>query len=222
MTYEERYEAVFLARSWEVVRRIVASALVLLGVETAADATCIPENTLLSLRRLLRPAEAMLRRILVVEALKLGPIMSRSRVSRSHRASSPGQTRSAPGFTLIEPWPSTTPYDQRRPICRRAPHIHSFTDTDLLNETPDIPASPDRPAGQGDLNRLQQIEAILAAPDKAIKRLALWFGRRKPTQRSSPLKIGRPPPTSQLDIRPRLADAQHFANAVMDRFYHPT
>ena len=77
MTYEERYEAVFLARSWEVVRRIVASALVLLGVETAADATCIPENTLLSLRRLLRPAEAMLRRILVVEALKLGPIMSR-------------------------------------------------------------------------------------------------------------------------------------------------
>ena len=203
MTYEERYEAVFLARSFEVLRRLARRARVL------ADSPA-PDHMLRSLAGLIRPAEILLRRVLVVMALGLNLVAPSPRASGGAK-SDHASPRALPGFRLIEPFPSTTAYDQRRPVCTVRPRIRSFDDP----AQPDPP--PQRPATARIVARLEALEAIIADPDRAARRLGLWFARRRPGLRNTPLKLGRPSIHRKSEWARPIKDAQHFAHCAMDR-----
>ena len=178
MTYEERYEGQFLARSFAVLERLLRAARALVGLQETPP--------ILALGRLIRPAEVLLRRVLVVMALGLAlvaPVLRQSTRRTAHTNTSPRTC--LPGFSLIEPWPSTTPYDQRRPVCKQRPRIRSFDDT--------VTPEPSRASSEARLiARLDALATIISAPERAARRLAVWFARRRRGLRNSPLRIGRP------------------------------
>lgn len=208
MTYEERYEAQFLARGFAMLRDLIARAAMLVGATRAGGLAAHLRQPLL---RLLRPGEILLRRMLVVMAFQLTPpsIAPARRGSTGAAPSAPG----VPGFSLIEPYPSTTPFHLRRPICRPRPRIRSFDDP-VAKET-----APQNPLPDPLLSRLAALEAVVSAPDRAALRLARWFARRRNGRRSSPLRIGRPAIGRKHDWAEPISDAQHFAVAALAR--HP-
>lgn len=208
MSYEARYKDRFLERGFGVLRELLARAFALAGVRSFAGLSGLSTAHRMAALGILRPAEALARRMLVVMALG---IVLPALVARGARAGiSPGRNRRAGGFSLTESRPSTTPYHLRRPICQPRPRIRSFDD-------PIEPAREAPPEGARLIARLYALEALLADPARQARRMARWFSRRRAGARRSPLRLGRPPVGRRTEFSEFLNDAQHFARWAMDQ-----
>ena len=186
-----------------MLERLLRAARALVGLQETPP--------ILALGQLIRPAEVLLRRVLVVMALGLALVAPALRQSTRRTAHTNTPPRAClPGFSLIEPWPSTTPYDQRRPVCKQRPRILSFDDV--------VAPEPSRASSEARLiARLEALATIIAAPERAARRLAVWFARRRRGLRNSPLRIGRPVIDRRSEWAAPVFNAQHFAIAAMDR-----
>ena len=70
MTYEERWEDTVLERGWAAVRQQVGVILAVFGFTSAAQMTVLWGAQRLILARMLRPIEALVRRLVLVMALR--------------------------------------------------------------------------------------------------------------------------------------------------------
>ncbi len=175
--------------------------------------------------KLVRPAESMARRLLVLMALKDASSFGRLRL-RLHKAGK------APDVVSIA---GTAPHPE--PVEGRAPHAPSlrlfepYPDFGLLCSEP--PARPETPLDteQADrsaepvndaptLARLAALQAVLANSHCHVRRMARWLARhtRRPG-RTSPLGVGPPPGAVQRPpdrpLNDALRDCHYFAREAL-------
>lgn len=162
---------------------------------------------------LLRPAEALARRLLILLAKQSAtraagqdcPLPDWSCLPK------PGR-KAAPSFKLSEPLTTFAVLLQRQKASR--PDLLHWHRADI--QTPAKTDQPDRL-----LKRLAALEAVIANPGRTARRMACWLARhaRQPG-RTSPLRIGYPPgrsdrpPDARLDCL--LRDAHIFARSALD------
>ncbi|WP_300380966.1 hypothetical protein [Henriciella sp.] len=162
---------------------------------------------------LLRPAEALARRLLILLAKQ--PAIRAARQGRPLPDWSclpkPGR-KAAPSFRLSEPLVTFAVLLQRQKakgpnlLHWHRPAPNTFVKTDQQDRL---------------LKRLAALEAVSSNPQRAARRMARWLVRhaRQPG-RTSPLRIGYPPglsdrpPDARLDCL--LRDAQMFARSALD------
>jgi hypothetical protein len=167
-----------LAFNWPVAARLVAWARALAGLAAAT----LPKCVLVEARAILRPAESFIRRLIVIMACRLAvPQNLPSRTAAAKRPDDPGPSHRNPGaqghLTPTEPITvSTAPFPKITPFAFPglwAPGMVRYTPP-----TPEDLAAAPVPATHF-FARLARLEAALAAPDAAAKRLALWMARRR-------------------------------------------
>jgi len=184
-----------LAFNWPVAARLVAWARALAGL--AADT--LPKHTLLEARRILRPAESFIRRLIVIMACRIDlPLELSSRTKAAQRPADPepskGNPESPGHLGCAEPISfSTEPFPKIAPFAY--PGIWAPGMTRYAAPTPEELAAAPLPAAHF-FARLARLEAALAAPDAAARRLARWMARRRAAlkQSAKPVRI--------LPIRP--------------------
>jgi hypothetical protein len=191
-----------IARNRDALLRIVATLFAMLG---AADAV-LPERISRALRnsilRILRPAEAAVRRLIFVAAkdIEVKPSLSKPLSKDKKIPKGDATKKRRPSFQLsdnrgvIEPQP-------RRKFAKIGPRISNFDDWKPGPSAPPKRA-PEPEDGRTSASRLiDRLLAIKEALDnipKQAKRLARWKARRRRQSEhrlvfTIPLKAGRPP-----------------------------
>ncbi len=195
-----------LAEGWAQVSRSVASLLALLGWSLAA----LPQTGRLKRKehvracRILRRAEAMVRRMLVIMARRLpAPVWKSRKLARRARAraSAPGpmadagQNQMAGGrgaFGLADPQAAGRQGNRPPPQPLHQPRIRSFCDEGMMIEiTPPRPeprpivSDRDRPPVRNVAARLGKLADVVANRQRHVRRMARWlandrFGTRLP------------------------------------------
>ncbi|MDP1554777.1 MAG: hypothetical protein Q8L84_04885 [Hyphomonas sp.] len=184
-----------LTFNWPVAARLVAWARALAGLAAAT----LPQHTLLEARRILRPAESFIRRLIVIMACRIDiPQPLSSRTKAAQRPADPGpslpHTQSPGHLGCAEPISfSTEPFPKIAPFAY--PGIWSPGMVRYTPPTPEELAAAPLPATHF-FARLARLEAALAAPDAAAKRLALWMARRRAAEKQ------RLKPVRTMPIRP--------------------
>jgi hypothetical protein len=172
-----------LALNWPVAARLVAWVRTLAGAATET----LPKSVLLKARRILRSAEALIRRLIVIMASRMDIPPAPS--SRGKPAIDPGPSLGKSGpptnpqLGCAEPISfSTEPFPDLRPFTWPSlwtPGMARFTPP-----TPEELAAVPLPA-TGLFTRLARLEAALAAPEAAALRLARWIARREAQRKTS-------------------------------------
>ncbi|MDP3459356.1 MAG: hypothetical protein Q8S09_08790 [Hyphomonas sp.] len=183
-----------LTFNWPVVARLVAWARALAGLAAAT----LPKHTLLEARRILRPAESFIRRLIVIMACRIEVPDEVSSRTRRGSAADPGPSQvnpESPGHLgCAEPISfSTEHFPKIAPFAY--PGIWSPGMVRYTPPTPEELAAAPLPATHF-FARLARLEAALAAPDAAAKRLALWMARRRAAEKQ------RLKPVRTMPIRP--------------------
>ncbi|MCI5073910.1 hypothetical protein [Oricola sp.] len=195
-----------IERNREALLRIVAMLLAMAGLEPGGDAGTLPRQLRARLLRILRPAEAATRRLIIVAAMGMtvtlriakdrGPAPSASPGPRGKDPAAPSRAHPAASFPVVDPLPrfDHRPF-QRRPM--------SFPRITLLGREPTpIPdgwiARPDDLLSAAGLSRrLSALLRVLNEIDRHAARVARWRARRdlglNRTRRFSPMRPGRPP-----------------------------
>ncbi|MEQ9505089.1 MAG: hypothetical protein RLO80_02385 [Hyphomonas sp.] len=171
-----------LTANWPVAARLVAWARSLAGLAAAT----LPKHVLSDARRILRPAESLIRRLIVIMASRVEiPQNLSSRTKPAQPAIDPGpslrKTPTGPGNLTptepitfgTEPFPGITPFTY--------PGIWSPGMVRYTPPTPEELAARLLPASHF-FARLAKLEAALAAPEAAAQRLARWMARRRAKQ----------------------------------------
>jgi hypothetical protein len=186
----------------EALREIIAEIAALLKLALTGTATAWPHEIQAQARRLLRPAESALRRLIIIMArdvtVKLPPLrpMPKGLVIK---VSGQGQPR----FRLYDTRKRFRPLDGERPEGKRGPCIRFMA---LPN--PLIPAAltqkprPNRVAGLA--RRLAALKLAFETLPQQARRMARWQLRRQAKEKvkfKSPLRPGHPPGHQR---RPRL------------------
>ncbi|MGL4490811.1 MAG: hypothetical protein ACRCU5_15335 [Rhizobiaceae bacterium] len=183
-----------IERNREALLRIVA---VLFGMIAAARigggvGLMVPRSVWRAVMIVLRPAEAAVRRLVLIAARGLAPTLAKSRPMPAGgiaRADSPRE----PSFGLIDPLRDLSPLDGE------SGSWMSFVEDDAASfDQPDC--RPDAPLNAARLHlRLRALRHALANLSKQARRLARWNARRdaalksgQPT-RVSPMRPGLPP-----------------------------
>ena len=213
MENHERYEDQVLRLGWPRLAQGFATLLALIGVSAAVGLEHLPESLRRQVMKRLRPLEIYARRLLVIEALRLNPTPQKSNKiigerSVSSMVNKDGTYRSQ--FSLIESYPSTTPYHLRRKICLKRPRIRSLDEVFPPSEP--APQRPDRA-----LKRLRALESLLDDSKPAANRLARWFTRRRRGLRRCPLKLGRCGVNRRHELRNYIVYADIIAREAIDR-----
>ncbi|MCF6328457.1 MAG: hypothetical protein L3J02_01465 [Henriciella sp.] len=236
MTQLEPHAEQCLALNWPRVAALAARITALLGA-----ATMLPRSLRNQALRLLRPAESMLRRLLVLMAVKQSAIWSRSSphpepvkgplkrlpaaakagVEHPHPEPVEGRGR-ARNFPLPDPLHLPVMVAPPPPYATFGPRIWS-----LGSEWTWLPAEPELPemlpiARLQD--RLARLQAVLDTPGKHVARMARWLARRghgRRPRRLFPMRPGRPPGyarrgNDQLGLS-ALLDLNHFAWRAFDQ-----
>ena len=211
MTYEERYEDQFLAQCQKALRAMLRHLLALMD-QTSLDALIwLPRASHSRLLAIIRPAELMARRMLLVMACSLTLPPARPRILEKRSKSAAPTQKPLPGFKITEPWPSTTPYSQRKPFARPAPRIWAWDQDGFLIGAPP-PQDPEPiPDGARLIARMKALESVIAEPERYARRMARWFIRPTSARRPWPLAIQLPRINKRGDWYDNITNAQHFA-----------
>lgn len=218
MTSPETHFDKAIAHGWAHIEELMGAALSLCAAYLGACGMFMPPTRRLEALAHVRRAEAMLRRVLILmaETVKLAPIRSpfSSAPFGDNRGDAP---RKHIGFALIETHPSTTPYDQRQPICIKRPRVRFLDEPDPRGAGVNDVAEPLDPL----FARLHALQRIVEAPQAAARRMARWLARRRHGARQTPLKLGTPPGADSMfrrdPLHDPLFDAHYFAREALDR-----
>lgn len=219
-----------VAACWPLVAGLVARVRVMLA-EAALNGTdgFVPRSVFFRALQIIRPAEAMVRRMLYLIATEISVSYTLrdiiQRAAPKPDSAPPTETKSdapqtqAPGrLALAEPLLPGMPGPER-PVYGPAPSI-------WLYGTPREP-EPEGPAedlsAASLLKRLARLEASCASPQDEARRLALWQARRRAEmkggrgpRRTHPLRMGRPPGYQRRGgdpiVRRRLKDLWCFCH----------
>ncbi len=173
--------AEILTFNWPVAARLVAWARSIAGLASET----LPKGTLDQARRILRPAESFIRRLIVIMACRMGLPDELSSRTRRPSAADPGPSKGnpeSPGHLgCAEPISfSTEPFPKIAPFTY--PGIWSPGMARYTPPTQEELAAAPVPAAHF-FARLARLEAALAAPDAAANRLALWMARRRAAEK---------------------------------------
>jgi hypothetical protein len=179
MQFTRDHLEIVLTANWPVAARLVAWARALAGLA----AETLPKHTLLEARRILRPAESFIRRLIVIMACRIELQQNQPfRAKPAQPAIDPGPSHpgSDPRSRTLGPTEpisfSTQPFPKILPFAY--PGIWTPGMTRYTPPTPEQLAAAPLAAGHF-FARLARLEAALAAPDAAAHRLALWMARRR-------------------------------------------
>ncbi|MFN0190595.1 MAG: hypothetical protein ACKVP5_01280 [Aestuariivirga sp.] len=113
-----------IKRNHDALMRIVATLFAMLGIAESAVAERIPRVLHSAILRILRPAEAAVRRLIVVAArgMVLKPHMPRSKPQGKIERTGTGSTRRPP-FKLEDTRPPMLPPERRGKYAKRRPRI---------------------------------------------------------------------------------------------------
>ena len=220
MTQLEPHAEQCLALNWPRVAALLGAA------------TMLPRSLRNQALRLLRPAESMLRRLLVLMALKQSktwhrasphpePVEGRGRAiiepaRRKHR-SAPSQN-----FPLLDPLSLPSMVQPPPPYATFGPRIWSLgSDWTYLPAETELPEMLPIARLQ---DRLARLQAALDTPGKHVARMARWLARRgdgSRPRRLFPMRPGRPPGyarrgNDQLGLS-ALRDLNYFAWRAFDQ-----
>ena len=194
MADPDRHLTLAIERAWPLLERLVTMVQALLGMSDGLLPDRVSRQARIAALRLLRPAEALMRRIIVVMAhdISVSPPSALSPIHVSHKAVSRDQTsltRKAPqtSFRLFEPIPSFA-------ACFGPPAAPTATGAappkPVIAAGDSVPSSPLAA-------RLKGLEAVIAAPAKRAQRFAGVLARKaaEPFRagRTHPLRPGWPP-----------------------------
>ncbi|MCF6329354.1 MAG: hypothetical protein L3J02_06105 [Henriciella sp.] len=182
--------------------------ILLLGL--AGEAACLPRTIRNQAFRILRPAEAMVRRLLVLMAAKLPeqPIFTPKTSPHPELVEGPLERLPAPAkagveergqatcrFPMIDPQPLPRWQDAPPPYARFGPRIWS-PGSDWIPLPDDTPAEPPPVSADSILARIEQLETVLGNRAEYAIRMARFIARRRAAtrpQRRFPLRTGRAP-----------------------------
>jgi hypothetical protein len=193
-----------IARNRETLIRIVATLITMLGMATAGTVGQISRPLYRAVSRVLQPAEAAVRRLIVIAAqgLKVTPVPVRP---LPKGLALPGKGEGGVSFQLFDPRPPLAPSRLRRAPGSAEPRIHFFA-----AEHPLVPLFEARPiaspaalpsddglvSGARLGRRLLAIKLALDTLPRQAKRLVRWQARRERMQHprfTTPLRPGPPP-----------------------------
>jgi len=172
------------ARGWEIAAGLIAGLSAALSPTRALRGAARREAL-----ALLRVAEAMVRRILLLLAGQVQPAKSRAAEALPDFTLMTGPADPAPRFALTEPqarWPQDSPAS--------GPRIRLIDDA-LLAQSSAEPPDPTDPNAQF-WRRLAALSHVLAHRRKHLKRMARWLAAAQARQgpgRRFPIRPGRPP-----------------------------
>jgi hypothetical protein len=203
------------ARNRDALAAIVAMLISMVGLTSNQTTTRISQNLRLEVLRILRPAEAAVRRLIFIAAQGLVPKPATQKPAgffSSFRKVDATKPRRAT-FNLSDPRPPMIGHDVvcdaasgNVTLATRAPRISSIAPID-----PTIPAlfaaqraqvktrtPKDANQTQTLINRLQAIRSALKNIPREAQRLARWTARRERIAKqrlvyTSPLRVGPPP-----------------------------
>ena len=203
-----------IKRNSDVLAGIVETLFVMLGLVGEATVTRLPWPTYRAVLRVLRPAESVLRRLIVVAArgLVIAPAVSRPKPAGAVKPGKRGTSR--PSFQLFDPQPRIV-FPRRRTSNRAVPRIHFFnTDGEFITiGSPIRPAIAPTPfrakSADGMVNaariirRIEALDAALADIPRQAKRLVRWRMREEKSENPgfrTPIRAGRPPGYRRRDV----------------------
>jgi hypothetical protein len=194
-----------IERNREALLRIVAALFALLRLREGGAVTRIPRALHSRILRELRPAEAALRRLIVIAARGLVVKPPPSRPMPAGRIIRKGGTLRPPAFPLVDPKQRLASPPPAFVPRRAEPRIHFFDDDPRIVALPmwSTPRpEPAKPPPDGLINakalcrRLEALKLALADVPRQARRLARWRARqarKQPPKPASPLRSGRPP-----------------------------
>jgi len=197
MTQLEPHAEQCLALNWPRVAALASRITALLGA-----ATMLPRSLRNQALRLLRPAESMLRRLLVLMAIKQSAVWSRHSPhpepvegrGRTAKDQAPRDRAPSQNLPLLDPLHLPSMIQPPPPYATFGPRIWSLgSDWTYLPTETELPEMLPIAHLQDRLTRLQ---AALATPDKHVARMARWLARRgggSRPRRLFPMRPGRPP-----------------------------
>ena len=216
-----------IAACWPLVIGVIARVRGMLGEAAGHPDSLVPRPVYFRALRLVRVAEAMVRRMLylisteievscTLRPLKDGPAPEKSATPGPGPGS--GEPRPVPvgWLQIAEPLLNRFPAEPR-PVYGPAPSIWLWG----TPRPPEPPGPPEAFAPDTLERRLARLEASCAAPEEAARRLALWQARQQAefrdgrgARRMHPLRIGRPPGFARRGMEPelkrRLKDLWYF------------
>jgi hypothetical protein len=194
-----------IERNREALLGIVAALFAMLGLVSGGSLPRTPRAVHRAVLRVLTPAEAALRRLIVIAARGLIVNPARSRPKPQARRSGKGRA-SPPPFRLSDPQKRASS-PRRRISVRVEPRIHFFDVDPRICALPAWRPKP-KPLPDGCVDpkrlcrRLEALKLALADIPRQARRLARWRARQEakqpptPTpQPVSPLREGPPPGT---------------------------
>jgi hypothetical protein len=150
------------------------------------EAATVARHVHAEVLRILRPAESMVRRMLLILALRepITPIAPAKAGAPGHPAPTPAtpspppdQPRSPTAFPLTEPLTIRLP-QQGLPYVKFGPRIHVFGSGMAWRPLPPDTCLAPLPTAPL-LARLSRLDAVLADPDAHAARLARWIARNR-------------------------------------------
>jgi hypothetical protein len=196
-----------IKRNSEALIEIVADLFAMLGLVGEATVSRLPWPTYRAVLRVLRPAESVLRRLIVVAArgLVIAPVVSHPKPAGRTNTRKSGTSR--PSFQLFDPRTRIV-LPRRRTPKRPGPRIHMFNaDNQLVTVWPPprpTPGPTPAPVKSADglvsaarvIRRLEALEAALEDLPRQARRLVRWRMRQEKAPNPSfktPIRPGRPP-----------------------------
>ena len=184
MSGPDRHLTLAMARAWPQLERLAALVAALLGLFDGRVPARISRGARLGALRLLRPAEALVRRLIVLMACQMDVKTSPAALSPGHVNGEAVKRDQSPKarFRLFEPLPGFA-------RVFAAPATPQGTEKSEKNGEPFVSAATL-------IRRLKGLEAVLAAPDahaRRYARLRLRKRQRARPGRIDPVRPGYPP-----------------------------
>jgi len=204
-------------RQREALLRLVAVMFAAVGLDGDAPVSTVPRFVCLNVLGILRPAEAALRRLIVIKARGMIAPLVRPR-SAPIKGIPRGKGRAVPAFPLFDPRKRFKMNGQRRYARGPGPRISSFDDHSWT-AFEDRTVSPDDQVDAEPLvRRLQSVKSALDDIERQARRLVRAEVRRAARTKKRvvlrPMRPGRPPghrEKGQREVDQVLADCHTLA-----------
>jgi hypothetical protein len=202
----------------EKLLSIIFGLMASLGLVDGGRLTTLPVYLYRKALMILRPAEAAVRRLIMMAAYEMelrGIKLLRSQANvERHATPFPSAANFAPSFNLIDPL---------KPFTEEAPDYGEFggsydVDAGSIDQTPISAVSLGR--------RLLALKNALDGIDKQARRITRWYAirdaalKRSRAHRLSPLRPGLPPGYAKKSVHPIaniLLDCHYFAQCARER-----
>jgi hypothetical protein len=181
--------------------RVVAGLFALVGVPAGGAVDGVPRGIRLAVLRVLRGAEAAVRRLIVIAAQDLGALPSRARAAMPSGGISAGDGARVPAFPLFDP---------RRRITvgaafgrRGEPRVSFFDGGDPVRVSAPVPIESETVDAARLCQRMQGLLGALDDLPRQARRLARWRGRAaEQAALKGPMRPGRPPGHRERPLHP--------------------